>query len=200
MSWMKLLHLGDVSLTFAVAAALAAWLLAAGAWRSAALWSLLFALGVGLVAASKIAFMGWGSGLPAIGFKAFSGHAMGATAVLPTLFYVLLYRHGPEWRSAGAVGGLGLGALVALQLVVAREHTVAEALAGWVLGALVSLGGLRLARSVEVPQPFFGLGCAALVFAGGWWLLQSAPLGYWMYKAALVLSGRGRPFSWDTGV
>jgi len=192
------MHLGDLELTLPLAAALSAWLMAARAWRTAFWWSLLFAIGIGLVGATKIAFLGWGTGLPALNFKAVSGHATGVTAVFPTLFYLLLHSRGATWRTAGAAAGLGLGAAVAVLLVVAGEHAATEALAGWGMGALVSLGSIRLSGELRAPRLLQGAACGVLVFLAASWAMQSAHVGYWMIKAALALSGNDRPFPWDS--
>lgn len=195
MDWTKLLHLGDLSLTVPLAAAMAAWLLAAGEWRTALRCSLLFAAGLGLVGATKIAFIAWGGGIPALGFKAISGHATAATAVFPVLFYLLLYRQGALLRAAAGAAGFGLGALVAVLLVAADEHSAAEALAGWTLGALLALVAIELAAGSPAPPALQGMASAATVLIGTTWLMRSAPIGWWMIKAALVLSGSHRPFS-----
>ncbi len=187
---MDLVRLGDLSLTLPVAVAMSAGLLAARAWRVAFWWSLLFTLGIGLVGASKIAFMSWGAGLPAVGFKAISGHATGVTAVFPTLFYLLLHGRPERLRGAGTGAGLLLGLVVGVLLVACREHTAAEVLVGCSMGALISYGGIRMASHMAPPLPLHGLAMGALVFLAATWLMDSAHVGYWMIKAARLLSGR----------
>lgn len=190
---MQLLDLGSLALTLPAAAAITALLLAWRAWRMAWCWTLLFALGVALVGASKIAFMGWGTGWQAICFKALSGHATGVTAVYPMLFYLLLHGRA-ALRLAGLGAGLLLGALVALTLVAAHEHSATEALAGWLMGATVSLAVVRLAGPLPPPRPLIGALAFGSVFALGAWLMQSAHIGYWMIKAARLLSGQKHLF------
>ncbi len=145
MSWYQLFHLGDPMLTLPLGSAIAAWLLAARAWRAALGWTVGFGLALGLVAATKIAFMGWATGLPALAFKAVSGHATGFTAVFPTLCYLAM----PAWkaraRRAASAAALALAAVVAAALVHAGEHTLAEAAAGWAIGAGAFLCTARLA-------------------------------------------------------
>jgi hypothetical protein len=198
MSWLALMHLGDITLTLPAAAAVGAWLLACRAWRSALCWAALYALAIALVGASKIAFLGWGTGVPALGFKALSGHATGATAVFPTLFYLLLRDYRRPMRMAAALTGLALGALVALLLVLGGEHTPAEAAAGWLTGACASLACIRCTRNLESPRPLQSVACATIAFAAAAWLVKWAPLGYWMARAALALSGSDRLHSWDS--
>jgi len=198
MSWEKLLHLGDLPLTLAVASAVTTWLLAAGAWRSAISWSVLYALTIGLVAGSKIAFLGWGTGVPGLGFKAFSGHAAGATAVFPTAFYLLVYRRGLRIRQVAVTAGLALGAAVALTLVIANEHTLAESAAGWLMGATASLASILLARDLPANGSLGRTAFAVLAFAFVAWLTSQVPVGYLMARAALALSGSDQLHRWDS--
>lgn len=195
-AWLPLVQLGDLALILPAGAAIGAWLLAWRAWRMAACWSVLFALAIGLVGASKIVFMGWGGGIEQLSFKALSGHAAGVAAVFPTLFYLLLHGAGARLRAAGigAVLGLGLGLLVATLLVLMHEHSMAEALAGWATGALASVASIRWGGPLPPPRPLPGLVWFALVFATAAWLMQSAHVGWWMIKAARLLSGNDKLF------
>jgi hypothetical protein len=198
MNWTTLLHFGDLAVVLPAAAAMVGWMAAVRAWRLACWWSLLFALAIGLVGATKIAFLGWGGGLPALGFKALSGHATGVTAVLPTLFYLMLQHGSAQLRRAGVAAGLLLGAAMAALLVALGAHTLSEALAGWAMGALVSLGALRLAGRPPAPaRPLPAFACYCAVYLVSAWIMQSAPVGYWMIKVALLLSGNRHPFAWD---
>jgi hypothetical protein len=281
----KLVHLGDLEVVLPLAAALAAWLLAARAWRITLRWLLLFGAALFLVGITKIAFLGWGTGLHALDFKAISGHATCVTALYPFLAYVVLYRpdlagearrahnvpravnmHGAETmagtgnmpgtgtmagtrnmpgtetmtgientpgtesvarsgRSAdtacrahagyfakagklatagplagwlGLIAGLLLGGVVSSLLVASGEHSVAEALAGWLLGAAVSLGSAMTAPDLGGGRMLPTVWWTIPVFALGASLMESAHVGYWMIKMALALSGSERPYSWDT--
>jgi hypothetical protein len=195
----KLLHIGDISLTLAAAAGMTAWLLAARAWRMAFWWTLLFALGIGLVGASKVAFMAWGISLPALDFRALSGHATGVTAVFPTLFYLLLSKRSARARGAGVCAGLLLGALMAVLLVAEREHSSAEAIAGWVMGATVSLGGIWMAGEPPPQRPPYALLCSAVVFMTAVSLMRNVPVGYLMFRTAKLISWHAAPFPWHVG-
>jgi hypothetical protein len=189
MSWTGLVRIGNIELTLALAAAITAWLVAARAWRMAWWWSLLFTFGIGLVCANKVAFMAWGVTWHALDFKAISGHASGVTAVFPTLFHVLLRRHGARAQRAGVGAGLALGALMGVRLVLGNDHSVAEALAGWITGAAISLGAIQMAGA---PLPGrarpYGLLCAMLVFASAAWLMHAVPHGYLMFRTAALIS------------
>lgn len=192
MFWRELVHIGDVPLTLAAAAAVAMWLAAARAWRPALLWSVLFASGIGLVFTTKVAFLAWGTPLPGSSFKALSGHAAGVTAVLPTLLFLLLKRT-PRLQRAGVATGLLAGALMGVLLVVQGYHSMAEVVAGWTIGAAVSLGGIWLARSIPRP-PGYALWCVSAVFAATVYTMHSFPFGYVMHRAALVVSGNPTTF------
>lgn len=199
MPWTQLVHLGDLPFTLATAAALSAWLAAARAWRMACWWSLFFALGIGLVGATKIAFLGWGTALPALAFKAPSGHAAGVTAVCTTLFYLLLWQRGQGARLAGVAAGLVLGALMGVLLVAEDDHSPAEATAGWAIGALVSLGAIWKAGELPAHSPALGLACSGLVFVAALYFLRSVPFGWLMLRTAVFLSGNLRPYTWGAG-
>lgn len=196
MAWTQLLHLGDSALTIPAGGAIAAWLLAARAWRAALGWSLVFALVLGLVAATKIAFMGWATGVPALDFKALSGHATGFAAVCPTLCYLAARGQGDTVRALPVAAGLMLSGVVAAALVQAGEHTVAEAAAGWLTGTAAFLVAVHLAGNTPVPPPGRALACALLAFLVTARLVHGAPLGWWMIKAALVLSGNTATTPW----
>ena len=193
-AWLQLVRLGDPELILPGAAGISAWLMAARAWRMAFWWSLLFGCAVGLVAGSKILFLGWGGGSQALDYKALSGHATGATALFPMLFYLLLQGRSLRWRAAGVGAGLALGALLVLALAATCEHSWSEALAGWCAGAATSLGALTLAGSLPALRPAHGLAAFVLVFFAGAWLMQWAHIGWWMIKAARLLSGNTNVF------
>jgi len=198
MSWPLLFELGDLTLTLPLASAMAAGLLGARDWRAAGAWTVLFVLALAIVGMAKLAFLGWGTGVPALDFKAPSGHAAGVSAVFPTLFYLLLRHARAPLRRAAVAIGIALGAVVAGVLILAGEHSPAEAWAGWLIGCAASLGAVRLAGPAPVSRPLAGLACALLAFIGVAWAMQQARVGYWMIKVALALSGNARPFSWDS--
>lgn len=199
MHWIELFHLGDLALTIPAACAVAAWLGAAGAWRAAGGWLLLFGLALALVAATKIAFMGWATGLPGLHFKALSGHATGFSAAFPTLCWLLARPLGPRVRAVAAGVTLALGILVAVALVQAGEHTRAEAAAGWLIGAATFLCALHLVGDAPPPRPGRGaaaLACALLAAGVAAWAVETAPLNHWLVRVALALSGNPSPYPW----
>lgn len=197
MSWSTLFHLGDLALTLPTGLAIAAWLAAARAWRAAAGWALAFGLALGLVAASKIAFLGWATGLPGLDFKAVSGHAAGYTATFPTLCWLVLQRAPPALRGGATLAALVLGLALVAALIRTGEHTPAEAVAGWLVGTVAALCAIRLAGAAPAPVSAIALSCSLLAFSLAAWALQRVSVGYWMIKVALALSGNHTPYSWD---
>ncbi|MDB5790100.1 MAG: rane-associated phospholipid phosphatase [Massilia sp.] len=195
MSWTTFLYLGNLTLTLPLACAIAAWLLAARHWRAAGYWLLFFASALATVGISKLAYLGWGTTIPALNFQALSGHATGVTAVFPVLLYLLLQRL-PKQAFAAAAAGLLLGAGLAVGLVATGEHTVAEAGAGWIVGAAAAAGTIRIAGQAQPPRPLAGMAAGLLAFATTAWVMQRAHVGYWMIKLALALSGNTHPFQW----
>lgn len=199
MHWSNLFHLGDLSLTLPTGAAIAAWLLAARAWRAAMGWSLAFGAALAFVAATKIAFLGWATGWPALEFKAVSGHAAGFTATFPTVCWLIAWRRQRAVRIGLIMAAFGLGLAVVAALVQAGEHTPSEALAGWLVGAAASMFAVQLAAYARVPAPAADIAwsSAACAFCVTAWVLHSVSVGYWMVKVALVLSGNPAPHHWD---
>src|SRR5690606_16724813 len=101
--------MGDSIVTLPIAAAIAIWLLAAGAWRAALAWCVMFGTSLTLVAATKIAFIGWGIGIPGLDFTGISGHAMRACAVLPVAAFLLLRNAGLRICVTGVLAALSAG-------------------------------------------------------------------------------------------
>jgi len=194
---LRVLHLGDLEVALPLGTALCAWLLAAGAWRTALRWGACFGAAVVLVGGSKIAHLGWGTDVGLLEFKAISGHATMVAALYPFAAWVVLASQGQAAARVGLALGLLLGAAVAALLVATGEHTGAEAASGWLLGASASLLGAawpgELARARLLPAIWWSLP----VFAIAAWLMEFAHVGYWMIRLALALSGNSHPYPWD---
>jgi hypothetical protein len=188
MAWRDLIHLGDLPLTLAGAAAIATWMVAARAWRLTLCWSMSFVFAMGLVAISKIAFIVGGTPSPALGFRALSGHATGATLVTVMVLYLGSGKQVGPARSAGIIIGLLLGALMALVLVMHDEHSIAEAAAGWTLGGLAALGAIYLAAEAPPSASPFAALSAAIVFVVAVVLLRPLPIAYLMWRVARIIA------------
>jgi len=110
------------------------------AWR----WMLPF-LGVAvLVCASKLVFMAWGLGIRRLDFIGISGHSAMAAVVWPSLFGLMAGHCSPRWRRLAVACGMGLALLVAVSRLMLHIHSVAEVIAGFILGA--SAASLFLVR------------------------------------------------------
>jgi hypothetical protein len=199
-SWIQVIDVGHTAVMVPAAGAIAAWLASARAWKQALWWCLIFAAGLGLVALSKIGFLGWGLEVPAIGFKALSGHAWRATAVIPVLFFVVLQEAPLRWRRAGVAIGMLLSMGIGVLLVMFSFHTVSEVVASTVLGIATGLVFMRLAATQPAPRTgawAAPAGLLAFVVICG---LKPALINHHLVDVALFLSGRDQPYRWTRPV
>jgi len=163
--WSALSNVGDAALTLPVAVACAIWLMLSDrplAWR----WIVLLAVGSALVGATKILYFGCGVEFRPLDFHVISGHTALSTSVW-TVTFALLFRSAGGSVNVGAATGLAIGALTAVARVLDRAHTPSEVVAGWLLGALVSLlfvHTLRRSRARIVLSP---VGACALALVVG---------------------------------
>lgn len=193
--WNEITRFGDVTITSFAALAISAWLLAENENKLALCWSLLFAMGMAVVIATKMAFIGWGIGIRSIDFTGFSGHAMRATAVLPVLFYLMLEKAPRPLRAFGAIFGLGFGIAVGMSRIAVHAHSASEVIAGCLLGAAVSISfiwvaGTTLRKHVFNPVRVV-LSALALVTAP---YVHPAPTQQWLTSLTLYFSGYEEPF------
>jgi hypothetical protein len=197
MHWAYLIYLGDLRFTVSLAGAVSAWLLAAHAYRLAAYWCIAVGGAFIAVAASKIMYLGWGVQFSLVDFKAASGHAAGAAAVLPVVLYVLARGYGRTEEYIALTVGWLLSIAVACALVVNHDHSTSEALAGWSAGAVASACTWVKMRGAIAPASTRALGAAlatAIMLAA---CMQVVPVGWWMIKTTLVLSGAQRVHGWN---
>ena len=191
------MYLGDVRLTIALAGGVTVWLLAAHAFRLACYWCIAVGSVFGAVAASKIIYMGWGLQLTSVEFKAVSGHAAGAAAVLPIVLSVLATSDKRHNGSIALLAGWVLGVAVAFALVNNGEHTPAEAFAGWCIGALASGSTSKKLCATQIHPSTLRIGAVLVTTILLAACMQAVPLGWWMIKAALALSGQHRIHTWN---
>jgi hypothetical protein len=196
MWWMHIIDIGHTAVMLPAAGAIAAWLLTGRAWKLALCWCLIFAVGLGLVALSKIAFLGWGLEFPSIGFKALSGHAWRAMAVMPVLFFVLLQRAPDTWRNRGFALGVALSIGLAILLVIFRFHTVSEVLASAILGIAAGLAFVRISHMLPAPRvnrSAVAVSLLAFIVICG---LKPSTVNHHLVGVALYFSGRDQPYRW----
>jgi membrane-associated phospholipid phosphatase len=194
-AWSEVTKFGDVTITTFAALAIAAWLLAENERRLALWWGILFAAGLGVVIATKMAFIGWGIGIRSLDFAGFSGHAMRASAVMPVLFYLMLQRMPAIVRTFGILLGLACGVVVGISRIAVHAHSVSEITAGWLLGSAVSLGFIWVA-SKSLQRPVFNplriaFSLLALLPAP---YVHPAPTQQWLTNITLYFSGHDQPF------
>jgi len=193
----QLIYLGDLRLTLALAAAVFVWLLAAQAYRVAVYWCLAAGSAFGVVAASKIMYMGWGLQVSLVDFKALSGHAAGAAAVLPVVLYLVSKSYGHNKNFFALLGGWLLSVAVACALVINEEHSASEAFAGWSCGTLASSGTLMKMRKTRIQPPHASLAGALVTAVLISACIEIVPVGWWMINIALALSGARRIHAWS---
>ena len=199
-SWMNIIDIAHTAVMVPTAGAIAAWLISGRAWKLAGCWCLIFGAGLGLVALSKVAYLGWGLELPSLGFKALSGHAWRATAVIPVLFFVLLQEAPATWRNRGFALGVSLSIALGALLVIFGFHAASEVIASSILGMSASLAFVRIAgtlprprvdrRAVAMSVLTFSLICG----------LKPSTINHHLVDVALYLSGHDHPYRWTRQV
>lgn len=195
-SWLEITRFGDLVVTAPAAVAITVWLMMGRAWRLAIGWCVLFLGGMALVVATKIAFVGWGLGIRALDFTGISGHAMRATAVYPVLFYLALLRARPFVRMLALTAGLGVAIVIDISRVMVHAHSISEAMAGFILGALISVIFLRNAASLKAfAMKRWALATGLLGVIAAAYSFQPAPTERWIEDMALAMAGHDQPFT-----
>lgn len=193
--WTEVTRFGDITITSLIALALAAWLFVEDEKRLALWWSVLFGAGLGIVIATKMAFIGWGIGIRALDFTGFSGHAMRVAAVMPVLFYLILQRASVPVRASGVALGLAFGAIVGISRLALHAHSVSEVVAGWLLGATIALAFIRIAAgslSRHVFKPLrIVLSLLVLLPAP---YVHPSPTQKWLTEITLFFTGHDHPY------
>jgi hypothetical protein len=187
--WMTITNLGDMTAMTPLAATIGIGLALGRSWRMALWWAFFIGASLFVVAASKIAFIGWCVGSPRFDFTGFSGHAMRATAIAPVLFYLLLQNSTREIRLIGVALGLFFGIIIGVSRLVLHDHSVSEVIAGWALGASVSMGFIYILRSSThfVLNRWLIALCTVAVLAIPY--AEPAPTQRWLVTLTLMLSG-----------
>jgi hypothetical protein len=195
-SWMHIIDIGHTAVMLPTAGAIAVWLISGRAWKLALCWCLIFAGGLGLVALSKIAYLGWGLELRSIGFKALSGHAWRAMTVIPVLFFVLLQGAPASWRRGGFALGVALSIGLGTLLVIFRFHTASEVFGSWIFGIAAGLVFVRMATMLPAPSvDRRAVAVSVLTFIVIWGLKPST-VNHRLVDVALYLSGHDHAYRW----
>ncbi|NRO96183.1 phosphatase PAP2 family protein [Paraburkholderia sp. NMBU_R16] len=192
--WYSITRLGGAGLTLPLALTIALWLALGYTWRLALAWLGLLAGAVGIVALTKIAFLGWGVGVRAWDFTGVSGHAMLSTAVYPVGIFLILLPARAQVRIAGIAIGLAAGVAVGLSRVVLDAHSPSEAVAGCGVGALVAVLFARYAWNARPGKLSVVPVAVSLLMLAVALHDVRVPTQRWITHVALHLSGRERPF------
>jgi len=146
---------GNSLLLMPLALAIAVGLLVDARAGLAARWSLVFALGVLLTLATKIAFLGWAIGIAALDFTGVSGHTMLAASVLPMLAWWVTEGRGPGARRATIAAAALLALAIGVTRVVLGQHSPSEVVAGLAVGygvAAVAIAGAAPRSGRPLPR------------------------------------------------
>jgi hypothetical protein len=191
-----IVDIGHSAVTIPMAGAIAAWFLVKREWKLALCWCTLFVFGLGVVALSKIAFLGWGLEVQSIGFKALSGHAFRATVVLPVFFFIALQDNPMHWRTVGLAFGIALSLVVSFLLVNFGFHSLSEVVTTWIFGVIIDVIFIRIVeKSPLVNSGRWAIPVSLITFIAIHGLKLSA-ISYRMVDIALYLSGRCYPYRW----
>lgn len=148
---LRLVDIGHSAAMLPVAAAITAHLIAGRASKSAMWWAGMFTAGLTVVALSKLLFLGWGIGIPILDFQAFSGHAFRATAVIPTFFFVVAHPISPSCGRKAVTLGITTSLVICWLLIYFKFHTISEVFVSAVLGSVVGIGFMRVAKQTYLP-------------------------------------------------
>ncbi|AOK55768.1 phosphatase PAP2 family protein [Burkholderia stagnalis] len=192
--WISITAFGGAGLTLPLAVTIAVWLALGYSWRRAVAWLAVLAGAIGVVALTKIAFLGWGIGIRAWDFTGFSGHAMLSTSVYPVALFLMLIRTRTPVRLLGIALGLAAGIAVGVSRVALAAHSPSESVTGCIVGALAALIFIAGSWHAQphrwsVPAVVASLVLVTVALHG-----ISVPSHRWVTKVALQLSGHERPF------
>ncbi|CAN7565558.1 phosphatase PAP2 family protein [Mesorhizobium sp. LjRoot246] len=174
-------ELGDTVVVVAVTIIIFLWLAWKRAWRTAAYWIAAIAGGSALNTAIKVALHRTRPGeLHYSGWSAFSfpsGHSTVNTVLYGFLAFLIARELRPALRVSVALGAAVLIFMIAFSRLYLGAHWLSDVLGGLAFGAawLALLGLSYLRRQAEriEPSELLAVGCAALVFAGGFHIYRS---------------------------
>jgi membrane-associated phospholipid phosphatase len=193
--WHFLSVLGGLSVTGPLGIAIAGWLLAGKSWRLTLSWCWLFGIGMALVVATKVAFIGWGVGSATLEFGGISGHAMRAGAVYPVAGYLAFRHAGVSLQRLAVLAGVLLALLIGVSRLEVKAHSMSEVVAGCLLGLSVAAAFIRLAGAAPSMAPSRVLVALCLPILLITPKLEPVPTEAWMTGLALYLSGHEQPFT-----
>ena len=191
--WIEITRLGESGLLLPIAALMFLWLIFF-APRMGIYWAAAFGLGVIVVVASKVAFIGWGIGIKSWNFTGFSGHTMLAASIYPVITWFCVSPTRPKVRAGLFLISMLFAALIGWSRLEVKAHSVSEVISGYLLGAAVTAAFIRLSgRSVKAMIPLWPIALAFLAFAylG---IGRIAPSHQIIVRVALAVSRHEQPF------
>lgn len=198
LNWISVTRLADTVVMLPAAALCLLWLLMGRATRLALWWCVLLSGGLAVVAVTTIAFLGWGIGIPAWDFTGISGHAMRATAIMPVLLYLVFIKFSRRVRQGAVMSGVAFGVLIGVSRLMVNAHSPSEAIAGCLLGAMVSKAFLAMmpgpARPCLEIRPAQALPLLLLLLLPIF-TAKPAPTERWLRSVAMTLSGHETLYS-----
>ncbi|SNS17582.1 PAP2 superfamily protein [Noviherbaspirillum humi] len=192
--WHTITGFGDMTVTGLALIAITAWLLLSGERRLTVWWVILNGIGLFLITASKMAFIGWGLGIAALDFTGFSGHAARAMAVFPVLLYLFCQRMSPTARFTAMAAGFAFGTLISYSRIVVHAHSPSEVVTGWLLGLAISITFIRMTGMLQkclLTRGHLALGFLLAFTAAS---AEPAPTQSWLTRASLYISGHDTPY------
>ena len=194
----RLVDIGHSVAMLPVAAAITAHLIAGRAAKSAMLWLGLFTAGLAIVALSKLLFLGWGIEITMLDFQALSGHAFRATAVIPTLFFVVAQPISASCgRKAFTLGGTA-SFVICWLLIYFNFHTISEVFVSALLGLAVGLGFIRLAKQTHLPPVTAINAACATFFLVVVVIINPSSLNHRLVDIAHFLARKENTHEWNT--
>lgn len=195
MWWHALSVAGSLAVTGPIGVAIAVWLLAGKSWRLTAVWCASFGIGMALVVATKMAFVGWGIGVESVEFAGFSGHAMRAAAVFPVAFFLAFRSSSLLLRILGTWAGVMLAMMISISRVYVQAHTVSESVTGSLLGLMVAAIFIWYASTEHhmALSRLLVVLCIPVVLIAP--RVEPIPAETWITEAALWLSGHDKPYT-----
>jgi len=148
--WLAIGNLGDAALTLPLAAICFAWLTRSMyGWRIALSWIVLLAVAMLAVGLTKVLYAGCGLQIRSMNFRMISGHTMLAATVWPMACLLMLHDGWNVRPGPALLPGLVLAATIGVARVRDDAHSASEVIAGWMLGALVTV--VLLKRWTDAP-------------------------------------------------
>ncbi len=193
-TWLVITHLGAAGIMLPMLVMINAELWLAEQKSALVTWMLAMTVGVVVVLASKLAFIGWGWGSAYLNFTGISGHTMLAASIFPVWMGWLLAGPARRFNPYGVVLGLAIGAVVGWSRLVLGAHSTSEVILGWLFGLGISLVACEAMKGRPLSPNWARHAGVVLLFAFSPSLSSYLPTHKWEVGSALTLSGHTRPY------